>query len=118
MKGCGQELLAVEQLAHLSPLAVPFSPPCVSPAFQPGTNHGSRHIFRQVWAFGSSFQATGWIFSEVSPAVFLQHICTGGEFGQQTEAYPIYLELAAIILHLPFGRTFYKTFAFPQPYSS
>lgn len=60
-----------------------------------------------------------WVdFSVVSPVVFLQPMWSGGEFGWLTEAYTMYLELSAITLHLPFGRTFYKTFAFPQPCSS
>lgn len=60
-----------------------------------------------------------WVdISVVTPVVFLQPVWSGGEFGRPTKAYTMYLKLLAIILHLPFGRTFYKAFAFPQPCSS
>lgn len=94
-----------------------LSPSLVSPAPQAVTHLSAGHIFSQVWSSGNFFPATGY-FPVVSPVVFLHPIWSGGEFGQLSKAYRIYLKLSAIILHLPFGRTFYKTFAFPQPCSS
>lgn len=50
--------------------------------------------------------------------IFAGCMCWWRAWPAEAEAYPMYLELSAIILHLPSGRTFYRTYAFPQPYSS
>lgn len=98
-----------QQWAHHS--VPPWCPQAV-------THHSTGHIFSQVLLLWDLLPDHWVDFSVVSPAIFLQLIWSGGEFGQLTKAYTMYLQLSAIILHLPFGRTFYRTFAFPQPCSS
>lgn len=102
-------------LIHLPPLSL--SPTLVSPAPQAVIHQCWPHLLPGLVLW--KLLPGHWVnFSVVSPVVFLQPMWSGGEFGQLTKAYTMYLKLSAVILHLPFGRTFYKTFAFPQPCSS
>lgn len=108
--GCQQWAHSCPLTVPSSHLGVPCSPGCDTsqcwPHLQPGLV--LRRLLPDPWV----------AFSVVSPVVFLQPIWSGGEFGPLTKACRMYLKLSATILHLPFGRIFYKTSAFPQPCSS